>query len=46
MNVEAMDNIYSITVWREEYVNPIADDILNWCNIISSSLDFEERLEN
>jgi hypothetical protein len=35
-----------MTVWMDDYVNPIAEGLLSWRSISSCTLDSEEAMEN
>lgn len=42
---EEIAELYNITAWREDYINPIVDEELSWRSICSYGTDSEESLE-
>jgi hypothetical protein len=41
-----IDNLYNMTAWMDDYVNPTTDGVLSWRSISSCASDSEEALEN
>jgi hypothetical protein len=41
-----IDNLHTMNVWMENYVNPTNDGVLNWRSIFSCASDSEESLQN
>jgi hypothetical protein len=41
-----LDNLYNMTAWMDDYVNPTINGVLSWRSISSCASDSEEALEN
>jgi len=41
-----IENLYNMTTWMDDYVNPTIYGMLSWRSIISCELDSEEGLEH
>ena len=41
-----IDNLYNMTAWMDDYVNPTTNGVLSWRSIISCASDLEEVLEH
>jgi hypothetical protein len=41
-----LDNLYNVTTWMDDHVNPTSDNALSWSSISSYASDSEESLEN
>jgi hypothetical protein len=41
-----IDNLYNLTTWMEDYVDPTMDGVLSWRSISSCASDSEVGLEN
>lgn len=46
LNDFELNNFYKVTVWCEDYINPIVDGKLSWTSIISCSFDSNDAFEN
>ena len=41
-----VDHIYKLTTWDEDWINPTADEMLNWEKDSSCFLDSDGEMEN